>query len=84
MPDSCEWCSYIIPAGKVCQCKASVKIRDLEKRRERLLENSKFLGEKCEGLAKELSILRGALNDIANENTGIDPALFAYAVLNPE
>lgn len=28
--------------------------------------------------------LRAALNDIANENTGVEPALFAYACLNPE
>ena len=58
--------------------------RNLEARREHLTENSRFLGEKCEGLAKEVCILRGALQDIANENTGIEPALFAYALLNPE
>jgi len=35
-------------------------------------------------LEAERKKIRGALQDIADENTGIEPALFAYAVLNPD
>ena len=35
-------------------------------------------------LRAEIKKLRGALQDVANENTGIEPSLYAYAVLNPD